>query len=56
MRVFSTACNYVSITSVVSKWWPFSFIFNQFNREKYGGRGMTVMLLMAEKSPVKNEV
>jgi hypothetical protein len=34
VRVFSTACDSVSITSVVSKWRPFSFIFNRRNREK----------------------
>jgi hypothetical protein len=28
VRVFSIACNSALITSVVSKQWPFSFIFN----------------------------
>jgi hypothetical protein len=37
VRVFITACNPVSTTSVVSKWWPFSFIFNRGNREKSHG-------------------
>jgi hypothetical protein len=35
--VFSIDCHSASITSTVSKWLPFSFIFNQGNREKYGG-------------------
>jgi hypothetical protein len=30
-KVFSTACDSASI---MSKWWPFSFIFNQGNREE----------------------
>jgi hypothetical protein len=32
MRVFSTACDSASITSIVSKWRPLSFILNQGNR------------------------
>jgi hypothetical protein len=34
VRVFSTAYDSTSITSIVSKWQPFSFIFNRGNREK----------------------
>jgi hypothetical protein len=34
VRVFSTACDSASIISVVSKWRPFSFVFNRGNREK----------------------
>jgi hypothetical protein len=34
VRVFSTACDSAAITSIVSKRWPFSFIFNRGNREK----------------------
>jgi hypothetical protein len=34
VTLFSTACDSASITSVVSKWQSFSFIFNQGNREK----------------------
>jgi hypothetical protein len=33
MRVFSSACNSASITSFVSKWRPFSSIFNRRNRK-----------------------
>jgi hypothetical protein len=33
-EAFSTTCGSASITSIVSKWQPFSFIFNQENREK----------------------
>jgi hypothetical protein len=36
--VFSTACNSASITSVVSKRRPFSFIFNQGNRKVARGQ------------------
>jgi hypothetical protein len=32
--VFSIACDSASITSIVSKWLAFSFIFNRENREK----------------------
>jgi hypothetical protein len=31
--VFSTACNSASVTSVVSKWWPFIVIFNWGNKK-----------------------
>jgi hypothetical protein len=34
VSVFSTAYDSASITSVVSKWRPFSFIFNRANGEK----------------------
>jgi hypothetical protein len=33
VRVFSTACDSASIITVVSKWRPFSFIFNRGNRK-----------------------
>jgi hypothetical protein len=64
VRMFSTACGSASITSNVSQWWPFSFIFKWGNREKsqgaklgkYGGWGMTVMLLLVKNSLVKKEV
>jgi hypothetical protein len=49
VRVFSTACDCASITSIVSKWRPFSFIFNQGIRERQGGWGMTVMLFLVKK-------
>jgi hypothetical protein len=29
--VLGTACDSASLTSIVSKWQPFSFIFNQAN-------------------------
>jgi hypothetical protein len=32
VRVFSTVCDSALITSIVSKWRFFSFIFNQGNR------------------------
>jgi hypothetical protein len=56
MRVFSTACDSASITSTVSKWRPFSFIFNRGNREKQGGWGTTVMSLLVKYSVVRKEV
>jgi hypothetical protein len=34
VRVFITACDSASIISTVSKWRPFSFIFNRRNRIK----------------------
>jgi hypothetical protein len=33
-EVFRTARDFASITSVVSKWWPLSFIFDHGNGEK----------------------
>jgi hypothetical protein len=33
VREISTACDSASITSVVSKWQPFSFIFNREDRK-----------------------
>jgi hypothetical protein len=33
VRLFSTACDSVLFTSIVSKWRPFGFIFNQGNRK-----------------------
>jgi hypothetical protein len=39
MRVFSITCNSASITKIVSKWRPFSFIFIRRNRKKWGGWG-----------------
>jgi hypothetical protein len=38
LNVFSTACYSASITSVVSKWRAFSFIFNQGNRKSQGAK------------------
>jgi hypothetical protein len=37
--VFSATCHSTLITSIVSKWWPSSFIFNQGNRDKKVGGG-----------------
>jgi hypothetical protein len=48
VRLFSTACDSASITSIVSKWRPFSFIFNQGNREKCGEWGAAVMLISSK--------
>jgi hypothetical protein len=36
VRVFSTVCDSASITYIVSKWRPYSFIFNRKNRKKIG--------------------
>jgi hypothetical protein len=52
--VFSTASDYASIASIVSKWQP--FIFNWGNREKQGGWGTTVMLFLVWNSLVEKEV
>jgi hypothetical protein len=51
VRVFSTVWDSASITSIVLKWWHFSFIFNRGNREKKGGWGMVVMLFLVKKFP-----
>jgi hypothetical protein len=56
VTAFSISCDSVYITSTVSKWQPFSFIFNQGNRKKllvaksgkYGGWGMTVTLFLVK--------
>jgi ABC-type Co2+ transport system permease subunit len=37
VSMFSTACDSASVTSLVSKWWPLSFVFNRENREKWQG-------------------
>jgi hypothetical protein len=34
VKVFSTAYDSVSITSIATKWRPFSFLFNRGNKEK----------------------
>jgi hypothetical protein len=52
----NTVCNTALITSVVPKWLPVSFIFNQANREKLGGSGMTVILFFVKNSLVKKEM
>jgi hypothetical protein len=56
VREFRTACDSASIASVVSKWRPFSFIFNWGNREKQGRAGTTAKLLLVKNSLVKKEV
>jgi hypothetical protein len=43
-----SACESTSIISVVSKWRPFSFIFNRGNREKWGGWETTVTLFLVK--------
>jgi hypothetical protein len=52
VRVFSTACDSVSITSIV---WPLSFIFNRGNR-KVGWVGDDSHVASGKNSLVKNEV
>jgi hypothetical protein len=37
VRVISTACDSALISSIVKKWRPLNFIFNQRNREKSQG-------------------
>jgi hypothetical protein len=62
--VFGSACDSALITSIVSEWRPFSFIFKQGNRkeswgmklDKKGGWGTTVMLLLVKSSVVEKEV
>jgi hypothetical protein len=51
VRMFSTARDSASIISVVSKWQPFSFIFNRGNRENHGGWGTTVIVVSSKKFP-----
>jgi hypothetical protein len=58
--VFSTACESALITSIASKWRPFSFIFNQGNREKSQGAKsgeweMTVILFLFKNSMVERK-
>jgi hypothetical protein len=55
VRVFSTACDSASISSLVSKWRPFSFVSSQGNR-KVGWMGTTVMLFLVRNFQVKKEV
>jgi hypothetical protein len=55
LRVFSNACNSASITSVTSKWRPFSFIFYRGNTN-VGWVGETVMLFLVKNFLVKKEV
>jgi hypothetical protein len=48
VRVFSTACDHALNTSILSKWRPFSFIFNRGSREKKCEWGVTVMLFLVK--------
>jgi hypothetical protein len=50
VRVFSTACDSASITSFVSKWRPFSFIFTQGNR-KVGWLGNNSHVVFGQEFP-----
>jgi hypothetical protein len=50
VKVFSTACNPASITAIVSKWRPFSFIFNRRNR-KVGWVGDDSHVVFGQKFP-----
>jgi hypothetical protein len=57
VKMFSTACDSVSITSTVLKWRPFSFIFfNRGNSEKLGGWRTTVRLYLVKNVVLKEEV
>jgi hypothetical protein len=51
--VFSTAYDSASITSIVSKWQPFTFIFNQGNR---GWMTDDSFVVFDQKFPGKLEV
>jgi hypothetical protein len=51
--VFSTALDFALVTSVVSKWWPFNFIFGRRNIEEWSGWEMTVMLFLVKNSLVR---
>jgi hypothetical protein len=53
--VFSFARNSASLTSIVPKWRPFSFIFNRGNKEKWGGWQTTVMLFLVKNSLLEKE-
>jgi hypothetical protein len=53
--LFYTACHSASITSVVSKWRPLSFIFNR-ETEKSGVGGGDSHIVMVKNSLVKKEV
>jgi hypothetical protein len=50
VRVFSTACDSAPITSIASKWWPFRFIFNQWNR-RVGWVGDNIHVIFWSKTP-----
>jgi hypothetical protein len=52
VKLFGTACDSASITSVVSKWRPFSFIFN-CETEKWGGRGGDSHVVFGQRFPGK---
>jgi hypothetical protein len=53
--VLSITCYSASLTSAVSKWGPFTFVFNKGKRKKPQGsqvrQGMTVMLSFGKKFP-----
>jgi hypothetical protein len=53
--MFNTACDSTSITSIVSKWRPLSFIFNPGNR-KVGWVGDDSHIVFCQKFPAEKEV
>jgi hypothetical protein len=55
VSVFSTACDSASITSFVSKWWSFTFIFDLGNR-KIGWVGDDSYVVSLQSFLLKNEV
>jgi hypothetical protein len=48
--VFSTACDSALITSTVSKWWPFNFIFNREKQKRRVG-GDESYVVFGQKFP-----
>jgi hypothetical protein len=49
--MFSTACDSASITSTVSKWRPFSFMFNRGNRKVWFVRCHEIYVVFGKKIP-----
>jgi hypothetical protein len=56
VKVVSISYDAASITSFVSKWRPFNFIFNWGTREIWGGKGTKIMLFLVKNSIVKKDV
>jgi hypothetical protein len=53
--MFSTACGSDSITPVLSKWWPFSFIFSRGNR-KVGWVGDDSHIIFGQRIPGEKRI
>jgi hypothetical protein len=51
VRLFSTACDSASITSIVSKWRPFSFIFSRGKQRNVGWVGDHSHVVFSKKIP-----